>query len=305
MENFDVAIIGGGPAGSISSYYLSQKGLKVALLEKNDIGRDKICGGGLSDYNLRELPFSLPSSIVERYIKGINFISPKNEIFQKKEIDEIGITTYRSMFDAYLTNKSINAGTTFFPHIKVTKINKSNGKFIISDKFSSEYIIGADGANSIVKRNFHLDDKKSNVNLALRSVIHMKESEVEEFMIDPETYEFYFSNHNPGYGWNFALRVSINIWIGMKMNYSNPRKLLKDYVKRCFNLRGKRVPSFEIEGFPIPNSRFPKQFSKDGVFLVGDAAGLVDPVSGEGVHYAIRSCKIVADTIIKVFSDNV
>ena len=88
----------------------------------------------------------------------------------------------------------------------------------------------------------------------------------------------------------------------MKMNFSNPRKLLKDYVKRCFNLRGKQAPPFEIEGFPIPNARLPNKFSKDGVFLVGDAAGLVDPVSGEGVHYAIRSGKIVADTILKAFS---
>ena len=300
MEKYDVIVVGAGPAGAISSYYLSKKGFKVALLEKNDIGREKICGGGISHYSLNELPYGLPDALIEQRIKGINFISPKNEIFQKKELEQIGITTYRSKFDSFLVNKAIDVNVDFLPYTKVSNIRKSNGLFNIQNKFSAKYVIGADGVNSVVKKVLNLGDKKKHINLALRSVIQFEdEEELDEFLIDKETFEFYFNNHKPGYGWIFGLRNAINIGIGMKINANNPRKFLADYVKRCFKLRRKKVPSFTIEGFPIPNSKLPKTFSKDRAFLIGDAAGLVDPVSGEGVHYAIRSAKIVADTIVK------
>ena len=150
----------------------------------------------------------------------------------------------------------------------------------------------------------NLGDKKRNVNLDLRSVIHFKnEKEVEDFLIDKETFEFYFQNHKPGYGWIFGLKNAINIGLGMKINATDPRKQLRDYVKRTFKLRNKKIPSYSIEGFPIPNSKLQKTFSRDKAFLVGDAAGLVDPVSGEGVHYAIISAKIVADSIIKDYQN--
>lgn len=188
----------------------------------------------------------------------------------------------------------------FIPFTKVNHIRKSNEKFTIQNNYSAKYIIGADGANSAVKKTLNLGDKKSSVNLALRSVIHFKnEQDVNDFLIDKETFEFYFTNHKPGYGWIFGLKDAINIGLGMKSNATDPRRQLKDYIKRCFKLRNIKVPPYTIEGFPIPNSKLPKTFSKDKAFLVGDAAGLVDPVSGEGVHYAIRSAKIVADTIIK------
>ena len=304
MKNYDVIIVGAGPAGAISSYYLSRKGFKVALLEKNNIGRDKICGGGISHYTLNELPFNIPESIIEQKIKGINFISPNNEIFQKKEKNQIGITTYRSLFDAFLINKAIDSNVEFIPYTKISHIYKSNNIFNIQNKYSAKYIIGADGVNSAVRKIANLEDKKKHINLALRSIIEFKDqAEVDEFLIDKETYEFYFHNNKPGYGWIFGLKTAINIGIGTKIHSPDPRKLLEQYIKRCFKLRGKKIPNYSIQGFPIPNSKLPNRFSKNGIFLVGDAAGLVDPVSGEGVHYAIRSAKIVADMIIKDYYD--
>ena len=86
MESFDVLVIGGGPAGSIASYHLSKKGLKVGLLEKNDIGKDKICGGGISGYAINELPYSLPSKAIERKIRGVSFISPKVRSLKKRSL---------------------------------------------------------------------------------------------------------------------------------------------------------------------------------------------------------------------------
>ena len=137
MKIFDVIIIGAGPAGSICGYYLLKKGLRVVLLEKNNIGKDKICGGGISNYAINELPYRLPSRAIERRIKGVSFISPRREIFQKKEKDFVGTTVYRSIFDSFLLENAIDVGVSFIPNTKVKSISKSNDSYIVERKYKS------------------------------------------------------------------------------------------------------------------------------------------------------------------------
>jgi len=299
MERFDVVIVGAGPAGSIASYYLSKNGLKVGLLEKNALGRDKICGGGISYYALKELPFKLPFSVIEQEIKGINFISPKYELFQKKEIERMGITVRRSNFDSLLVTKAQNAGVEFLPNSRITKVRKNSKTFIVQGKYSSSYVIGADGANSVIKNLFTIGNTNQSYNMALRAYISMSNGELEEFMIDKEMLELYFHNHQLGYGWIFALRDAVNIGIGVKNGTNVSKEMLEKFINKNFHLRKQHSKFYHIEGFPIPNAQMPVQFSRNKVFLIGDAAGLVDPISGEGIHYALRSGKIVADTILK------
>lgn len=299
MELFDAIIIGGGPAGATSSYYLSKKGLKVALIDKKNIGKDKICGGGISNYAINELPFKLPDDVVEQKIRGVSFITPSGEILKKKESSFVGATVYRSIFDAYLIKKSLDANTTFYSDTKIKHIKKENDSFIVEGKYKAKYLIGADGANSIVKKTFGIGPKQNSKLISVRSFITLQNDELQKYISDPECIDFYFKNYLKGYGWVFPLRDAINI--GVYSINSNPRTkhFLEELAFNSFHIPKKKIINSKIEGFPIPITDLPRRFSKDNVFLIGDAAGLVDPVSGEGIHYAIRSGKIVADTILK------
>ena len=211
METFDVLVIGGGPAGAISSYYLSKKGLKVGLIDKKNIGKDKICGGGISNYAINELPYSLPQEVIERKIKGVSFISPSGEIFTKKEKNFVGSTVYRSVFDSYLLDKSLNVNTTFFPDTKVNYITKENHFFIVNNKYKSKYLIGADGANSVVKKVFNIGPKQNTILISVRSFINVHGDAMIQYTTDQECIDFYFKNNLKGYGWVFPLRESFNI----------------------------------------------------------------------------------------------
>lgn len=301
MESFDIIIIGAGPAGSTSSYYLSKLGFKVALLEKKNIGREKICGGGLSSYALNELPFKLPDSVIERYIRGYNFVSPNNTIFTKKERNIVGATVYRSVFDSFLINKAVDANTTFIPNTSVKRIRATNNSYVVEEKYKSRYIIGADGANSIVKKAFKLGITQKSKYVGMRAILDFKDKGIEKYVLDPESIDFYFENGLRGYGWEFPLKNAINIGVGILGTGKNTinKKLVTKFALTRFNIPKEILSDSKIEGFPIPVSTMPNNFSRDNVFLIGDAAGLVDPISGEGVHYAIRSGKIVADTIVK------
>lgn len=300
VQSFDVIIIGGGPAGSISSYYLSKKGFTVCLLDKKDIGNDKICGGGISKFAINELPFDLPNTVIERKIKGISFITPQNKIFNKKERELIGVTVYRSEFDSYLLKKSIHQNTTFIPNTNVKRITKYNEKFIVENKYKSTYLLGADGANSIVKRIFNIGQKQNSKYIGMRSFINLRENQdVLNYISDKESIDLYFKNGFRGYGWVFPLKEALNIGIGILGKNKLTKDIVKQFALKQFKLPKKNLKEIKIEGFPIPITSVPKNFSKDNLLLIGDAASLVDPMSGEGIHYAIRSGKIAADAIIK------
>ena len=118
--------------------------------------------------------------------------------------------------------------------------------------------------------------------------------------MNQECIELYFKYHFNGYGWVFPLQNAVNIGVCLFRKSQN-KALINDFLHNNFYFPKNKIKISKIEGYPIPITKLPKHFSKDKFFLIGDSAGLVDPVSGEGIHYAIRSGKIVADTIIKDF----
>lgn len=296
-EQFDAVVVGAGPSGSITSYFLSRKGLKVALVDKKDINKDKICGGGVSNYALQELPFSLPKNIIEQRIKGVRFIAPNNDLFMKKESHYLGVTVYRNVFDGYLLEKSIDSGTVFYPNNAVKHITKENNSYIVDRKFKAKYLVGADGANSIIKKTFGIGPKQNTKLVSLRLFYAVQKKNKENIAFDPECLNFYFLDKLKGYNWIFPLKDAFNV--GLYSIDANPssKLLLQKFLLK--NFQGSRFKNIKIEGFPIPIAKLPKHFSRNNVFMTGDAAGLIDPVTGEGIHYAIRSGKIVADTILK------
>ena len=146
-------------------------------------------------------------------------------------------------------------------------------------------------------KRFNLGLKQNTKYIGMRAFF--KEEGIENYLSDPECIDFYFKNGFRGYGWVFPLKTKLNIGVGTFGKGSLNRNLFNDFVKKSFKLPSKTINKLKIEGFPIPTYKLPKNFSHDNAFLIGDAAGLVDPVSGEGIHYAIRSGKIIADVILK------
>ena len=156
----------------------------------------------------------------------------------------------------------------------------------------------------MVKKLFNIGSKQNTKLVSVRSFINVQEDGIDRFTTDHECIDLYFYNHLKRYGWIFPLRKAINIGVYNIDTNTKNKYLLQKIALKNFKIPKESIRSSKIEGFPIPVTKLPKRFSKENVFLIGDAAGLVDPVSGEGIHYAIRSGKIVADTILKAYSSN-
>ncbi len=318
MDNlFDVVIVGAGPAGSNAAYYLAKEGFSVALLDKEKFPRKKPCGDGFPIGASETLDCKIPERIIGRKIHGVNLISPREEIYFLYRPRTLGYTITRENLDAFLLQRAMNQGAEFFGGEKVSKVTVSKINGIDSglvetregNSFMGKIIIGADGNKGIVGRSVGLvkPRKPGEKVIAIRGYIHESKlgMPLEDFMIQPNQIEIYYAINQNGYDWIFPLKDRINIGTG----YFPPRQMsikraLEMFVKYAFELRGiklKKQQRLEIirdlQGSEIFLGGTVDKIALKNVLLVGEAAGLVDPLSGDGVHWALLSGKVAAEKI--------
>lgn len=314
---YDVAIIGAGPAGSTVAKILSEKGYKILLSDKYKFPRDKFCGGGLPVKIFEKFPYLKNNDFIESYTYGgvIYSQSYKYKVQIKKDEPILGMVI-RKKFDNELVKLAENDGTKFIDGKKTIDIKKTekNCQILLDDgtKIQSEIIVGADGVWSNTAKKTGLIKNKINVSNSLYT----------EFFIKNEIMDKYFSkNRNgilhlkpfglSGYGWVFPKKNHLNIGIGEinldknKKNKKNLKLFLKNYIELLKD--SKIIPLDikinQIKGSAIPNYPLEKTYS-DRLIIIGDAAGLANPFTGEGIYNAMESARIAAETINKGFEKN-
>ncbi len=310
-DKYDVVIVGAGPAGSTAAYVLSQKGYNVLLLDKKQFPRKKLCGGCLSAKTLWLLNrvFNEPEeSLTKNNI--IDFKSFRFDIRYKTKVLVSPISPLafhfvdRQVYDAFLLQKARKAGAQVSEGEKVTDIdaaanNTSNELTLTTSRersIKAKFVIGADGANSIVRtkllRQKKIKDPGWQRSLALGMEIFIPrkgDHEALEFPILSFGYLRY------GYSWIFPNKDRLVVGIGgLERKNKNLagrfKKFLSDY-----NLAG--IDSSKIQGCSLPFGKSLSTPFYQNILLVGDAAGLVDPMLGEGIYQAHKSGELAAKAI--------
>lgn len=319
--DFDVAISGAGPAGASAAYWLSKQGYKVLLVEKQSFPRDKACGDGLIKDALQLLHEMGLQSAISRYqqVDGVQLIMDNKE-YGKGKYDDIpfikyGIVIPRRELDNMVCQQAVEAGATLWHCSKVVDVvrlhDKICGLCVIRDgkemRVYASWIIAADGGNSLLARKAKLYDQDPwSVGYALRGYYTNIPALEKKFvvylpMIDPFTGRLV-----AGYGWVFPLDDGCaNIGVGFFPSQSDDFRLNVRHLMQYFidHLRQSdaRFTQAHLQGrwlgAPL-NCRFtPDRCSGNGIVLVGDAAGLVDPFTGEGISCALKSGKLAAQAI--------
>lgn len=281
---FDVIIVGAGPAGASTAFYLAKAGLKVLLLEKNKLPRFKPCGGGISLNFLNSLPFDVSSSITGKVEKVRYYYNFGNAV----EV-ELGVKmamVNRSQFDCLIAQQAVKAGAKLVEQAKVNAIDiqKTIVVYTERDKYETRFLVGADGVHSQTGKWSGLIKKRK-----IRSSL---EAEVIKAEINPITALIGFGQLTEGYCWLFPKSDFHSIGIGGKES----KNLVKEFKRWAEFLRIKS--DFKIYAYPLPEVEIGQKLEEGHVLLVGDAAGLVDPLTGEGIRSAIRSAQIAAETIL-------
>ncbi len=313
---YDAVICGAGPSGSTAAKYMADKGLKVALLEKGSFPRDKPCGGALRPSVIKEFDHvrtgiqKIPHSTCYR----AKMVSPSlKNLADYKPGKAVMYNVQRRHFDAMLADYARGAGAELRENAEVEKVIVKGESCALQLKggedVEAKVIIGAGGMHDPVgkylRRKEGLPEKwpRSDIGLAL-----VEEYEVgEDFILDKfgeeHTCYFHLKPRNLyGYAWVFSKKSSLNIGFGAfwkEIKNVNIKNVFMDYLS-ILKKEGLVPTDLDIEnpkGAPIPLRGAIKTSYSHRMLLIGDAAGFVSPIGGDGIYYAMRSGRIAADVV--------
>ena len=294
MERFDVLVVGAGPAGSTAAYRLASQGARVLLADKATFPRDKPCGGGLTMRAVRQLPFSVEPVVEDRTMRvrlGLDFTRRV-----ERSMDEpLVLMTQRKRLDAYLIEQAANAGAEFRDGVKVTELELADEGVraqVDASRVTATHALLADGANGVSARAVGLDGGREH-GVAL-------EANVPYGIVPEEDYRgllcLELANVPGGYGWVFPKGDHVNVGVG-GWEREGPR--LREHLARFCREYGIPESSLEhVRGYRLPLVTPGARLAKGRVALLGDAAGLVDPLSGDGIYEAFLSAKLATEAVL-------
>jgi len=308
MSNqYDVIICGAGPAGACAGYEAAKAGLRALIIERRTLPRYKTCGGGVPLTVGNDLPNLVPEAFVEATVTHLRHTWD----FDDAHLAEINPDpneppmslwmVQRSVFDNALTERAAQAGCEVRDGLAVKSIQPDGDIFVRvtatdGDFYTASHVIGADGANGVVARMADLR-KKRLLAIALEAEIPHEWGTGHQ-TLRPEVAHLEYAVKQ-GYGWVFPKAEHLSVGAGMfgRRSAEGRGEASKEELTRWIlgYLEALGVPrkreEIEFHGYPLPiwGGAEPVEAWNGRILLVGDAAGLVNPLFGDGISYACRS----------------
>ena len=303
---YDVLIVGGGPAGSTLAWSLRNSGLNIAILDKQTFPRDKVCAGWVTPAVMQELDLD-----IEDYQKG-RTLQPiygfrvshmgKNEVETRYSDTPASYSIRRCEFDHYLLERS---GADLILGEKFKTMTKTDQGWLVNDKHHARLVVGAGGHFCPVVRQMGSKLGSSETIVAAQEIeFEMTEQQAAASPIDADVPELFFCDDLKGYGWVVRKGNFLNIGLGREDNHKLSEHIAE--FRKMLIQQGK-IPAETPEKFHghayILYPRATRPLLKDGVLIIGDAAGLAYPESGEGIRPAVESSLIAAQVIKQANGD--
>jgi geranylgeranyl reductase family protein len=289
VERYDVAVVGAGPAGSVTAYRLACAGARVLLLDKARFPRDKPCGGGLTLRAVRQLPFSV-DPVVEDVVTRVECRLRYGPSFERSS-RTLCLMTQRRRLDHFLVERAGEAGTDVRDGVRVA-VEADTRISVDGEPVEAAAVVGADGANGPAGRVLGLGGGivhgvalEGNVSYGVVSRERYGGRMVLELAILPG-----------GYGWVFPKGDHVNVGVG---GWGSEGPRLRERLRELCAEHGidpEKVTG--LRGHRLPLRRPETRLARGHALLVGDAAGFVDPVSGDGLYEAFVSARLAAAAVM-------
>ncbi|MFL6069145.1 MAG: geranylgeranyl reductase family protein [Gaiellaceae bacterium] len=285
MRSYDAIVVGAGPAGSTTAYRLATAGASVLLVDKASFPRDKPCGGGLTLRAARLLPFSVVP-VVEDVAHRFELRLDYGSTFVRGSKSPLCLMTQRRRLDEFLARKAADAGAEFRDGVSVAF---DGGDVLVEgERVQAPVIVGADGVNGITARALGLGREYGH-GVALEGNAPLdaryRGKLVLELGVVPG-----------GYAWVFPKGDHANFGVG---GWESEGPRLRDHLRRlCAQHDVDYDALTDLRGYRLPYRKTTSPMARDEVLLVGDAAGLVDPLTGDGMYEAFVSGKLAAEAIL-------
>ncbi|MGD8407398.1 MAG: NAD(P)/FAD-dependent oxidoreductase [Thiohalophilus sp.] len=306
MKEVDVLIVGGGPAGSTLAWALQDSGLHIAVMDKREFPRDKVCAGWVTPTVMDELQIDLEDYRQGRTLQPITGFRV-SQLGQKQvethyQDEPVSYGIRRREFDEYLLRRS-GAETILGSAFK--KMERRDDGWVINDEVHARLVVGAGGHFCPVARQIGAKLGSSEQVVAAQEIeFKMNEAQKAGCHAEPEVPELFFTPDLTGYGWIFRKGDYLNVGLGREENHR-----LSEHVRAfCEFLRSSGRIDFDITDKFQGHAYllYPHALRKvvaDRVLIIGDAAGLAYPQSGEGIRPAVESALLAARVIREAAGD--
>ena len=318
LDRYDLLIVGAGPAGSFAAELLAKSGARVAIFDGRPEGEPKACGGGVTAKALKAWPQLL--NAVGRTINELDLYSPSSKRLHL-ELDEPFAIYSRVAFDSYLRNRARDAGAHVISEkISARKTTRSNAGWRLKSDSGSEwtgaFLLAADGANSGLAKKLAGPIQPSDMEVAFGYRAPLPANNVAPTVVA-------FLPAWVGYAWAFPRPDHISFGIattqdtfehepldrllwqfmigyylqceGREVNFwreTGEGADIEEHLRRVAERYAARIPGLSA------NTWDSRTVCGDDWALLGDAAGFADPVTGEGIYYALRSAELFAQAYL-------
>ncbi len=296
---YDVIVVGAGPGGTTSARELAKAGYNVLLIDKEKFPRKIICGDWVPEKVFKELDFTFPDCYIKNKIRSISLYNHRMDVSTSDDKRLLGITVLKKDFDSHLLNRAIAQGVHFYENTKFYRLEQNRDYIRIYTSMGIYYckiLVGSDGVFSKVKK--YVDDSKQ-IDAYRKGFTVRAYVKVEQEALNTDLKLFYIPLAC-SVGW--AIPFGHYIHIGISSQVFKKDQLFKTfevYLKKLHQIYNFKEDDLKIKGGFFPIGGFKSSVMHNRIILVGDAAGFVDPLTGEGIYYAIRSGKIAAEQIIR------
>ncbi len=305
MQTCDALIVGGGPAGSSCAWKLRQRGLDVLVLDKAHFPRDKVCAGWITPCVVQALELDAEDYARGRVLQPIaafrtGLIHGRDVETRYQETVSFGIR--RREFDHYLLERS---GARLRLGQALASLEKRGTQWLINGAITTPLVIGAGGHFCPVARHLGANLGAGEPIVAAKEIeFEMNAQQLAECRVRADTPELYFCPDLKGYGWCFRKGGYLNIGLGREGGQGLADALgdFCGFLAQCGRIPRNIPDRFHGHAY-LMYGHGVRKLVDDGVLLIGDAAGLAYPESGEGIRPAIESGLMAAATVLESAGD--
>jgi geranylgeranyl reductase family protein len=280
VPRYDVAVIGAGPAGSTAAHVLASAGAAVLLTDKAVFPRDKPCGGGVTLRGARLLPFSL-EPVVEDALDRLDCSLRYRSRFRRQAGGPLAYMTQRRRLDHFLLQKAAEAGAEV-----------REGVTVDAREIDARIVIGADGCNGTSAKQLELGGAIVH-GVALEANVPYDARFAHTMVLD-------LAVVHGGYGWIFPKGDHLNVGVGG--NAGEGPRLRAELRRLCVEHGIDPDAATDVRGYRLPLRTARTRLARGNTAVIGDAAGLVDPFSGDGMYEAFVSARLAAAAALDVLA---
>ena len=292
MGQYDTIVVGAGPSGCAAAFDLVSAGRSVLLLDKADFPRHKACAGGLTRKSLRALRYSV-TPVVRETVSAIVVERRSGEAATLASRNAVCAMTVRQELDYFCWQKTVAAGAEFARIGTLEGIVAAPDGVVVRTaerEYRGRFLVGADGVHSRVRQLVYGDHPKwFRRGFALEARVYPGKDDSRDLVFD-------FAPVRQGYGWVFPKGDHLNVGLGV-YNDTGQEKLDRLRLEAYIRLRFGDARAEHVTGQYLGFGAEAAPPAEERIFLVGDAGGFADALTGEGIHGAIASGQAAAEAI--------